>query len=269
MIKKTLIFVLIFSLNANAAKFCWATIKSAVSNSLDVAGDAATKLAEDAKAKTKAAIKMTWIDWNSIEAVKKQVEDLLEESKRQCMKAGGASLRFCGHTALSIAPIAYRVFKFEPTTENLREEIILPLSRMLIKMKSKEIKESELEVTYFEFLLFWPELLLKVQKALPSVAVEVSFDAFTGLITTKETTHPGALSVLKSEIRNQILKKFWQNLKTNDKNENLSYSERLKFATEEALKWDQADFQQLAQDIMIELGLDQLQAAISLYSKIE
>lgn len=262
MSKTILSFLLIFSLNAQAAKFCWAAVKSAVEGSLDEAAAAVEK----ATAATKAAMEKPWVDWNSIEAVKKQVEDLLEESKRQCMKAGGASLRFCGHTALAIVPIAYRVFKFEPSTENIREEIVLPLSRMLVKMKSKEIEESALEKTYFEFLLFWPELILKVQKSLPSVAVEVSFNAVTGLISSKETTDLGALKALKTEIRNRILKKFWENLKTNEKNKDIDYSDRLKFATEEAFKWDQADFQDMAQEMMVELGLDQLRAALSLYS---
>jgi hypothetical protein len=250
-LKTFLAFLVLISLDAQAAKTCQEQMKQ--------------------KKMKKVVVEETLNEADNFQNIQAMVTEHLNEARKVCLKGIGSTVRFCGHMVVNVPRIALSIWKFEPNVENFREEIILPLSDILIRMKSSELDAVESEKTKFEFILFWPELVLKVQKLVPVTGVGLGFAAVKYLPKIMKREKEDPAEIVKNQIRNKILKKFWSILKTRNEDENgakMTYIERLQFALNESLRFDDDQkLQPVVDEVRVELGLDRLQEALSHYSK--
>lgn len=182
--------------------------------------------------------------------------------------AGKKALRFIQHFTNESPKILGRIASFDSSASEIRDSIILPLADMIMKLNAKSLSAEEKEYNNFKFILFWPELVLKLQGFFRKAALNIGFAAITKTPQFYKRNKNGDLDQLKRELRNLILVRFWKNIKRTPLQESAGFIKRLKTAIEIASDFsDQPQLQSLVKTVIVDLGFDELQKAISLYVK--
>lgn len=247
---------------ANIFKKCVQVVSEAANKTGDVATDVANKAREVVNKDNLQEVLNEKSEQFLV--IKKNVEAALEEAQRACVKGAGSTARFCFHAAGQAVPITWRVLRFDATMEDFRNGISYPMSDILIKLKDPTLNEKEREKALFAFVLFWPELVGKVGRILPSATTEVGFNAVTGLVTMTVKDDPGVMGDI---VKKLIVKRFKDNLSKNEENKHLSLMGRMHYALNKALDFrDSKDLEKYVEYTMKEMGLDRLHQALMLYA---
>lgn len=88
-----------------------------------------------------------------------------------------AAFRFLRHFTEESPKIFWRIATFSSSSKDIREEIILPLAEMLTNLKKAGLSLEEKEFNNFKFILFWPELALKLPGSLRKAAFNLGLVA--------------------------------------------------------------------------------------------
>jgi hypothetical protein len=201
--------------------------------------------------------------FQSLEELTASAKKLVEETQNQCKRAGMGTLKFCAYSVSQMPRMVKNVWKFEATKEGFKTGISYPLADIITRIKDTQLSEQERQKSYFDFYLFIPEFLLKIQASLPSLGAGVAMDTATGLLAPNWNKNPGVAGDVAAGVRRIILVRILQNVRTNEQNADLNYFQRLKLALDKATEFDQPELVELANKIKIEMGFDRLQSALA------
>jgi len=191
------------------------------------------------------------INYGSLSDVSNKVSELFDTTLQGCR----FGVSFCGQLAIKIPGIAYRVIKFNGSVKEIRNEIFLPLAEHVRKIHDINLAQNEREKAYQNFIIFWPELILKINRAIPVVATKVSVNAMTGLFSTKRSIENDTAA---REIALTILKKMWSEMQNNknDIGETRTLFHRMSLSLNEAVKGTETQ-------ILNDLGVSDLITALN------
>jgi len=194
-----------------------------------------------------AQIETIKLNFSNLAEVTEKTKEIYEEVTRTCKFGAG----FCVSLALKTPGIAARVVFFKGTFSSLREGLVLPLADHIYQIKNSKLSQKERDKAYQNFLIFWPEMILKINRAIPTLASEVSINAATGLINFRTVEKNSAL---KNQVALRVLKNIWREIKNSDPE--LSFSAKLN----QAILKSTAD---ASSEVLAELGIPELQAALA------
>lgn len=181
--------------------------------------------------------------------------------------AGQTAFRFFRHFTEESPKMLWRIASFDSSASEIRNSIILPLAEMITKLKTESLTPEEREHNNFKLILFWPELVLKLQGFFRKAAITIGYTALTKTPRFYQKNKSGELDKIKQELQNLILLRFWKNLKKAPVNESKGFIKRLKSAIEMASDFaDQPQLQGIVKSVISDLGFDELQKAIAFYT---
>jgi hypothetical protein len=178
--------------------------------------------------------------------------------------AGKTAFNFLKHFSEESPKMLWRIASFDSSATEIRNSIMLPLAEMILKLKDEKLSADEKQVNNFKFILFWPELLLKLQGFVRKTAFTMGVSAVTSSPRFYKKNRSGEFDKIKKELQNLILIRLWKNLKRSSENESQNFMKRLKLALTSAVDFrDQPELQELVNSVIVDLGLDQLLTALA------
>ncbi len=181
-----------------------------------------------------------------------RAQTLIQESREFCAEWAGSGARFCFATAKSLPGILLRSWRFSPSIENVREQIVIPLAGRVEKLNDRNLSVEDREKAMQEFILFWPELILKFERSIPKLALTASFNGIGTILSIGK--NEAAASYQREALKlfmGSILKNYRESGLAETR---LSFMERIQFAFLQAGA-------SIGDEVSRELGLDHLRKA--------